>query len=246
MSISKQVHCDFANYAPVQVLSTGGAAAGGDNTVEMVQAGPYTFEVRFEQACTDITFTRTLDANTVEGWLIPNDKTDNEGFEMTMGILASADRIGGFKIGTDPAFFAEIKFGIPDVSEYDVCAFGFRKAGAYVDAINTPAALYAAYDDKALVSVEAADYHIVNSLNGSDEQTDIAETNASDDDTVTIRIDVSAAGVVTYAVNSTAYTPTTALTFDSTDIVIPTLIVTRGAILTDDPLVLKHWACGLA
>jgi hypothetical protein len=222
-----------------------------DNTVNMVQAGAHALEVRKEQTNSDVNFLPVNDANSVNGWQIPNDNADNDGIEITLGVLADATASHVFTVGTDTAFFLEVQMGIPDVSEYDVCSVGFRTAtGDYTDAINAAATLYGAYSaatEHAFgINVDAGDYTAFKTTNGTDAQDDLTTTDAVDDDTPTIRIMVSSAGAVSASIDATAVTLTNAGTaFDTADVVIPYLVFCKAAGNTDTPPILHHLAWGL-
>lgn len=243
MAVNKATYIDFRAGPPSGATAkvagtTTTEATGTDNTTDIFTApGGVAIEIRHEQTNADILPVAVVDSNCTNGWQIPNDNADNDGIEMSLGILSDENAKYAFKIGTDPAFKMLVKFGIPDVSDYDVCFVGFRKAGAYVDAINTPAAMEAAYDDKAGFDVEAGAIHILTSLNGSDTDTDTTDTWV-DDAVKTLGVFVSAAGVVTYTINGSAPTTSAAFTFDSGDIVVPCLVFTKGAAVADTPPIL--------
>jgi hypothetical protein len=250
MASRKKLYIDFRNYAPVTCAQTGGAAAGTDNTVTNCQVGPYTLEVRNEQLNGDITFTRNA-----AGWVIPNDNTDNDGVEIGFGVAETTTNNGQsvFTIGTDPAFKLSVKFTIPDVSDYDVCAIGFRKAAAYGDAPNAPTIFSSAvlYTDAAGFNVNAGDIYTFTGKNqtgggtGTYTATDTTD-NWADGESHTLTVLVSASGVVTFQIDGAAPTVNTnTLTFDSGDEIIPFILMTKGAAASDTPPILTTLYCGL-
>lgn len=245
MATRKRTKIDFTSCLPAggMAKASGLAAAVTDNTTNVFMAGDTALEVRNEQQNDDVTFTYVVDANSTTGWQIPNDNTDNDGGEITLGVESSPNAKWAYTIGTDGPFEMQLKFGIPDVSDYDVLFVGFRKAAAYVDAINTPAAMEAAYDDKAGFSVEAGDMHILTSNDGSDVDTDIASSWA-DDAVKTLTVRVSAAGAVTYYIDGTVVSDAVAFSFDTGDVVIPCIVFCKGAAAADTPPILNYLYVG--
>ena len=88
---------------------------------------------------------------------------DGIGIEFGHGVLSTAPI--EFTIGTSPAFFVKCRFDIPDVSEYDVAAVGFRKQAAYGNI--TTAATLNAYTDLACLNVNAGNIEINTELNNA-------------------------------------------------------------------------------
>lgn len=193
-----------------------------------------------------------VDANCCDGLQLPVTNTDNVGCTITFGSelksLAAAAAPGPtcYMVGTSPAFYMEATFGFPDISDYDVFGIGFvEPAAAYVAAIDTVAELQGAYDEKAMFCLAdvAGDIDINTSLAGSDVNTDVSVTDLVDDAVKTIRILVSAAGVVTYqwfdaGVEDVAF-GAVAFTFANTTIVTPMIIIAKGANATDTPPILQ-------
>lgn len=228
-----------------QTLKGGGAAAGADNTTEIFTLDGQVFEIRFEQLNGDVVLTAGQ-----YGLVLPNDNTDNDGAEITNGIgdATNAPPVS-FTIGTDTAFQFILGLRVPDVSDYDVLAFGFRKLAAYADAINAPASLNG-YTDVALFNINAGDLYTVTELNnGGITATDTTD-NVADGGSHLFRVRVSAAGVVTFAHDIAASgtfvapTVTQTYTFDTGDIVIPTLIYAKGAAASDTPPIITKWVVG--
>lgn len=253
MAINKYTYVDFRRNQPVVATSAvGQIGVVTDAAVNFFNAGGIVFECRNEQQNDDIIPTMVLDANGdggtnegASGWQVPLDKADNDGIEIGLGILADRARPGCFKVGTDPAFFMAVKMSVPDVSEHDVCFAGFRIAAAYLDAVNTAAALGTVPTDIAGINVDAGDFKTVTRLNtGTATTTDVTVTNWADDEAHELRVNVSAAGAVTYAVDGTAPSDAVAFSFDTGDLVIPCIIITRGAAVADTPPILQYFACG--
>lgn len=150
------------------------------------------------------------------GLLTSLDLTDNEGAEYNWGVLANSKH--QYTIGTDPAFYLEWRFTLADVTGCDPVGIGFRKTEA-----NDPA--LANYTDFAWIGVSETDNSATISLktrlnSGAVTTTDTTDGWA-DGETHTLKILVSAAGVVTYEIDGAAPTATAAFTFDDTDVVMP-------------------------
>lgn len=257
MAPRKRTFIDFRAHKPVVSIGEKSATLGNDNTTAALAFGSNSLELYYEQANADITGTRLVDANCTNGFEVPLDNTDADGIEITQGILADASAPYAFTIGTDGPFKFEVKLGIPNASDYHV-AMGFRINAAYVaDIANTTPAtcasnMEAAYTDKAIFNFEgagdgsatAADGHIITSNDNVDVDTDVAASWA-DDAVKTLTVKVSSAGAVTYEIDGTAVADAVAFSFDSTDVVIPFMRISRVAATADTPPILNYWYCGL-
>lgn len=251
MATQKFAAVDFAQEYPVMLMDSPIVVGAGTDTevaAFMTQQGHY-FEVRYEQANSDITFTKNA-----QGWIIPNDNTDNEGIEISQGTQATTTPMF-FTLGTDPGFFIDVVFDIPDVSDYDVAYVGFVTNAAYADAINTPAALLGAYTNMMGINVNAGDlFALIATSDGSvaDTATDTT-ANWADGEQNRIRIEVSTARVITYrytvggngTLTSTLTSWGTTYTGVSGQVVRPAMIFTKGAGASDTPPILVNYRCGL-
>jgi hypothetical protein len=150
------------------------------------------------------------------GLLVSLDLTDNEGAEYNWGTRANSKH--AYTIGTSPAFFLEWRFTLADVTGCDPVYIGFRKQEANNGT-------FASYTDFAAIGVnETANSALItiSTRLNSGAVTNTNTTNAwTDGQTHTLRVNVSAAGVVTYLIDGVAPTVTAAFTFDSTDVVMP-------------------------
>ena len=141
------------------------------------------------------------------------DQTANDGLELCPGILASnGDYV--FTVGTDPAFYMEAKIKIADVSGTDDLAVGFRKLEAYQANVDD-------YDEMACLNVIAGDVKIESILNNAATVTTDTTDNVLDAGTVSLKVLVSSAGVVTYQIDDAAPTTIAAFTFDDAEVVVP-------------------------
>lgn len=203
-------------------LNTGAAPTGanGDVNLMMLQEG-----IVMEQF---IIGTQTIIAPrmSANGLLVSLDLTVAEGAEYNFGAARSNSR-HAFTIGTSPAFFAELQFRIADMDGADPYLFGFRKVEAN-NAVNT------AYTDYATIGMiagtSATQIVLSTELNaGGNTITNTTDLWGGDGATKTLRVLVSAAGVVTYTINGAAPTNTAAFTFDGGDVVVPFLFIKHSA-----------------
>ena len=162
------------------------------------------------------------------------DLTATEGVEYNFDAARNNSR-HAFTIGTSPAFFFELRFRINDMDGADPYIFGFRK----VQANN---ATWENYTDYAAIgmnaSTSATNIVIADELNGGGTTlTSTTDAWGGDGTTNTLKVLVSAAGVVTYTINGIAPTATHAFTFDNTDVVVPFIRLEHSASPTEVNLV---------
>jgi hypothetical protein len=175
------------------------------------------------------------------GWVIPNDNTDDDGIEINTGIEATSNPCA-FVIGTDPAFYLKVTFNIPDVSDYDIAAVGFRKVAAQADVVDVGG--YTNYTDYAYISATAGDYNIYTGNDGTDVVTDITNSAWLDTESHTLTVKVSSAGVVTCFIDDVASAGEVAFSFDSGDTVTPSVLFAKAGTASDTPPVLALFECG--
>jgi hypothetical protein len=168
------------------------------------------------------------------GLEIGRDKTDNDGSEMSLGILARSP--GSFVIGTD-AFYLKVAFTIADVSGTDDCFVGFRGIEAerpnlddYLDFAGLNVIL-------GLIKAETA----VN--NAATTTTDTTNTWA-DGASHTLEVYVAKSGAVTYKIDGAAPTVTAAFTFDSGDTVMACFYFLQ-ATTSPGKVNISRWESGL-
>lgn len=170
----------------------------------------------------------------VGGLDVSLDAADNDGAEFCPGINA-ANKLA-FTVGTDPAFYAKMKFTIADVSDTDDCAFGFRKVEAYQANIDD-------YDEMAALNVISGNITIETILNAAATVSTDTTDDWADTATHTLEVRVSDAGVVTYKIDGLAPTTTAAFTFDDAEVVVPFFYFLHAASSTAG-IVLKEFECG--
>jgi len=248
MALQKRTYVDFAQEQVPWLYSNANVAttATNDNTVARHVMRGMPFEIRYEQDCADITYTKDG-----QGFVVPGDNTDNEGIEITQGIQATTTPMS-FVVGTD-AFFLDVIMDIPDVSDYDVAFVGFRTLAAYADALNSPANLLAGYTNMYGVNVNAGDINeIIATSDASiaDTATDTT-VNWADGEQNRIRLNVTAAGVASFqytvggsgTATSTLTTYGTTRTLVSAAVLVPSIVLVKGATTADTPPILVRYFC---
>ena len=216
--------------------TTGGAPTGatGDYNIMYLQDG-ITMKQFILGAGQTIIAPRLAD----DGLLISLDLTTSEGAEYYFGHTSVSKH--SFTIGTSPAFFVEATFKVADCGVSDPLWLGFRKRSA-------PDADFTNYTDAAVIGLRAttnADTVIIGDNLNAGGWTYTNTTDAwADGETHTIRVDVSASGVVTYLIDGADPTVTHAITFDSTDVVIPFIHHLFAAAGTPAAIHLQSFKCG--
>lgn len=192
---------------PLSAKLAGGAATGSTGDTDLLLTPETAFEYHIKGTQTILAPQRTA-----VGLDIGMDQTDNDGVELSQGILAGGKH--AYTIGTDGPFKMRVKFKIEDVSGTDDCAIGFRKAAAYT-------ANFDDYTDAATLNVISGDIKIETILNNAATTTTDTTDNWADAATHTLEVIVTDAGVVTYLIDGVAPTVTAAFTFDNGDVVVP-------------------------
>lgn len=151
------------------------------------------------------------------GLTVSCDLTNAEGKEYNFGAARTSSK-HSFTIGTSPAFFMELRFTCNDVSSLEPAYFGFRQTEA-----NN--AVYTAYNEFCLYGlndgIAPGDCAIsTRKAGGAVVNTDTNDAWA-DTTTHTLRILVSAAGVVTFMFDGAPPTVTQAFTFTNGIVVHP-------------------------
>jgi len=147
------------------------------------------------------------------------DQTDNDGFELVTQLNASTiaekgiEGVTKFTVGKS-AFYGKLRFSIEDVSGTDDCAFGFCKVEDHNAAIDDK-------DEMACLNVISGNITIETILNGGDTVSTDTTDDWTDEETHTLEVYVSKAGVVTYKIDGVAPTTTKAYSFDTNEVVMP-------------------------
>jgi hypothetical protein len=212
-------HCFEEFNTPIAASAVTGAVAAGTTGATNSLRTPYNF---FEYHIKGAGQTILAPVATTAGLDISLDQTDDEGIEITPGILADNRRSGCFKVGTSAAFFVRCKFTIVDVSGTDDCAIGFRKAEAYQANIDD-------YDEAAFLNVISGDIKTETILNNAATVTTDSTLNWADGETHELEVRVSAGGAVTYLVDGASFASAVAFTFDAGEFVIPFIFFLHAA-----------------
>ena len=196
--------------------NTGGVATGatGDTNLLAFQEG-----VIMEQFVLGAAQTIIKPVMDASGLLVSGDLTTTEGYEYSWGASRANSR-HSFTIGTSAAFFLELQFKVADVSGCEPLYAGFRITQAEEAVGNI--ANYTDFVGYGLNDgVAPGDCVISTQLNtGGLVNTDTNDAWA-DAATHTLRINVSAAGVVTFLFDGGAPTATQIYSFDNADVVHP-------------------------
>lgn len=182
--------------------------------------------------------TKIIPIMEADGLDIALDLTATEGQEMNFGVLASNKH--AYTIGTSAAFFFEARFKVADVSGCEPLIMGFRKQ----EANNGTFTSYTDYATIGIITSQNADLiTLATQLNGGA----ITYTNTTDawtdGQTHTLRVNVSAAGVVTYLIDGAAPSAVAAYTFDNADVVMPYIHLVHAAV-APGKIHLISLACG--
>lgn len=228
---SDLIQCSF-DTTPLCVAKLGaGAATGTAGDENLCLCGGTVWEYH-------VLGTQTIVAPSLGtyGLNIVQDDTENDGTEYCLGI--NANNRGVFTVGTSPAFYAKMKFYIDDVSGTDDCAFGFRKLEAYQANIDD-------YDEMACLNVISGDVKIETILNAGATITTDTTFNWADTGIHELAVYVSAAGVVTFAIDGSEPAATAAFTFDDGEVVVPFFYQLAAADPEAAAVELISFECGL-
>lgn len=206
--------------------TTGGVATGatGDLNLLCFQEG-----IIMEQFIMGAGQTIIKPVMTASGLSVALDQTNTEGAEYNFGAARTNSR-NAFTIGTSAAFFFQVSMTLEDVSAGSPFLIGFRKS----EANNGTFANYTDYASLGInTGTSATNVVLVTELNaGGQTITNTTDSWGGDGATATLKVLVSAAGVVTYTINGLAPTVTAAFTFDNTDVVCPFIHLLQGADLS--------------
>lgn len=153
------------------------------------------------------------------GLLCSLDLTNTDGVEYNFGAARTLSEYA-FTIGTDAAFFFEVEMKVADISGGAPYFIGFRKA----EANNATFSSYSDYYAIGLNAVTSAtNVTLAKELNGGGQTLQDSSTawTGGDGGTVTLKVLVSASGVVTATIDGGAPSTPLACTFDNADVVAP-------------------------
>lgn len=160
--------------------------------------------------------------NAGSGIDIDRDATEDDGCEINFGDQATADML--FTVGTSQPFEMEVKVSVADVSAVEPFFIGFRtqEANAADFATYAKMALIGAHDDT------GAD--VISTATGAG-VLDAGTDAWVDAQTVTLTVQVSFTGAVTFLVDGVVAvgTPAAAYSFATDDVIMPTIIYVLNA-----------------
>lgn len=224
--------CEF-DQAPVAVAKDGaGAAVGATGDENVLMVGKDMFEYHILGAGQTI----VSPVQVANGLNIGLDQADNEGLEITQGILAGSKH--AYTIGTSEAFYLRVVVNIAVVAGTDDFGVGFRLAEAYQANVDD-------YNDFCMLNAIEGAINIESDLGDSGTTTtDTTDTigNATD---LELEIRVDHAGAVTYLIDGAPPTVTAALTITSGIVVVPFLYMLQANASQTGVVLLKEWECGL-
>ena len=216
--------------------TTGGVPTGatGDVNIMSLQQG-----VMMEQFIIGAGQTIIAPRMDATGLSCALDLANTEGVEYNFGAARTNSR-HAYTIGTSAAFFFEVQFNIATMAGAGPFVIGFRKS----EANNATLANYTDYGVIGMnAGTSATEVVIMDELNsGGQTITNTTDAWGGDGTAETLRVLVSAAGVVTYTINGAAPSVTNALTFDNADVVVPFIHLLQNA--TTSAVHLISMKCG--
>ncbi len=233
--LGKGYYEDFSKYGSgkgINCMSAGdGTTCAGDTTTVpgLLVMGDGLRLIQFPVV------TATLPVTTASTGLdISGDLVDNDGFEVTGGVLGASGT--PFIVGDDPAFYFCATVTMADVSGSDEMMVGFRRAEPFQ-------AAFTGYADYAAIGNISGDIKLETEVNGGGTTTTDTTDNWADAETKKLCVYVSAAGAATYKIDGVAPTTTAAFTFDDGDPVVPAVYLRHDADVANGTIITK-WEVG--
>lgn len=236
----KASNCDeqFNDYVVASVLAGNGIPVVTDAVTNIVATRESTLYVTNINAQTLLT-----PVNAATGLDISGDATAGDGYEITLQNPGNADARFNFTIGSEPVgFFIETTMTVADITGAAELLVGFRKNEVFDKARAT-------YTDYALIGNIQAAIKIATDLNNAGETLTDTTMTSADGAQVTLRVEVTTDGKVSYKVanSSTAAlaTPTKTLDyqFDTGDVVVPCIRLIQHADITGT-CIINSLKCG--
>ena len=199
--------------APPLVLDDDSTVADGADTAAVIHQYSDGLRLHVQNIGTQ---TILIPAASTSGMNYGYDQTNDEGVQWvaSMNTHKGYPGVDRFTVGTHGAFYVEMQYTIADVSGTDDCLLGFRKVEAFQAAVDD-------YDEMAALNVISGDINIETILNGGGTTTTDTTSNWADGESHTLRVDVSATGVVNYKVDGVQPSTVAAFTFDDGEVVTP-------------------------
>lgn len=217
-------------------LTTGAAPTGATGDVNLMYLQDGCLMEQFILGAGQTIIAPRMSAN---GLNIALDLTDNEGAEYNFGARAGAKH--AYTIGTSAAFFVEAQIYVADMSGCEPLWLGFRKVAAN-------AADYTTYSDFYSIGLNNATSATAVTLGSQLNTGGVTLQSSTDawggDGTVqTLKILVSAAGVVTATISGAGPSAPLAFTFDNGDVVMPFIHFLHDT-TTPGEIALLSFKCG--
>jgi hypothetical protein len=165
------------------------------------------------------------------------DQVNNDGLELVSHYLGLSGR--PFIVGRDPAFYFSTRFNIADVSGTDYFRIGFRTLEAHAADAET----YNSFATIGVLTSAALGPIQIRTRAGAGVTTTDTTQTLADGVNIILRVNVSAAGVVTYTINGLAPVVTAAHTMAGGLVVVPFLSYLQDAGLTGN-IILSQWEVG--
>jgi hypothetical protein len=219
---------NFMDYVVGSNLAGNGIPVATDATTNIVATRKNTFYV------TNIeTQTLLSPVNSSTGLNIAGDATGGDGYEINLQNPGNTDAKFNFTVGSEPVgFYLEAQITTADISGAAELLVGFRKAGVHANARAT-------YTDYTYIGMIQADIKLATDLADAGETLTDTTMNAVDGGQVTLRLEVTTDGKVTYLIkNGVAVTefvkPTVNLdyTFADATIVVPSIRLIQHSDIT--------------
>lgn len=206
--------------------NTGGVATGATGDINLLSFKEGIIMEQFIIGGGQTIIKPVMDAS---GLLCSLDLVATEGAEYNFGAARSLSEFA-FTIGTSAAFFFEVEMTLADISGGNPYFIGFRKAEANNGTYTAYTDAYALGMHDVTSSTNLTLYSELNS-GGSTLQDSTTAWTGGDGGTVTMKVLVSAAGVVTATIDGGAPAAPLAYTFDNADVVCPFIHLVHGATL---------------
>lgn len=240
---TKEIYVDFLKEPPLSLwnTATGTTALAATTTVNAFYSGQgHYFEIWNDAQNDQLVLTGGAIGAT--GWVPPVDNAA-DAIEITRGINSTNGK-SIFTVGTDNAFFIQVGGKIGTIARNTVFTVGFRKLEAYATLKGADAtAALTCHPDKAMIGNVAVGGTLATqtSLANADVQTSLAHAALVDATFFSFRVNVSAAGVVTYKLgtsltdlataeaNLAADANAVAFTFANATVLVPSIMIAGTA-----------------
>jgi len=235
---ASQCNENFHDYVMASILAGNGIPVVTDAVTNVVATRETTLYVTNINAQTLLT-----PVNSATGLDISGDATAGDGYEINLQNPWNTDAKFNFTIGSEPVgFYIQATITTADISGAAELLVGFRKSAVFDKARTT-------YTDYAYIGMIQADIKLATDLNDAGETLTDTTMNAVDGWEVTLRVEVTTDGKVSYKVKNGAtaslITPTVSLDyqFDNWDVVVPSIRLIQHSDITGT-CIINNLQCG--